>query len=61
MPEQTPALIDLRLERPAPGVARLVLDNPSQRNAMSDAMTASWVAAVDELAADRSVRVVVVT
>lgn len=51
----------LRLERPAPGVARLVLDNPAQRNAMSDAMTDSWVTAVDELAADRSVRVVVVT
>ena len=51
----------LRLERPAEGVARLVLDNPSQRNAMSDAMTASWVTAVGELAADSSVRVVVVT
>lgn len=51
----------LRLERPSDGVAVLTLDNPDQRNAMSDAMTASWVAAVDELAADRSVRVVVVT
>src|SRR5689334_9897564 len=51
----------LRLERPSDGVVRLVLDNPDQRNAMSDQMTASWVAAVDELAADRSVRVVVVT
>src|SRR5512143_3071100 len=51
----------LRLERPAPGVALLTLDNPDQRNAMSDAMTASWVEAVDELAADRDVRVVVVT
>jgi enoyl-CoA hydratase len=51
----------LRLERPADGVALLTLDNPDQRNAMSDAMTASWVAAVDELAADASVRVVVVT
>jgi enoyl-CoA hydratase/carnithine racemase len=51
----------LRLERPADGVVRLVLDNPSQRNAMSDQMTASWVAAIDELADDRSVRVVVVT
>ena len=39
----------------------LTLDNPDQRNAMSDEMTASWVAAVDELAADRSLRVVVVT
>ncbi|HSK33054.1 MAG TPA: enoyl-CoA hydratase/isomerase family protein, partial [Propionicimonas sp.] len=51
----------LRLERPAEGVARLVLDNPSQRNAMSDEMTASWVAAIDQLAGDRSLRVVVVT
>ncbi len=51
----------LRLERPSDGVAVLVLDNPDQRNAMSDQMTASWVAAVDELAADRSVRAVVVT
>ena len=42
-------------------MVRLVLDNPSQRNAMSDPMTASWVAAIDEIAADRSVRVVVVT
>ncbi len=51
----------LRLERPSAGVARLVLDNPSQRNAMSEQMTSSWVAAVDALAADREVRVVVVT
>ena len=51
----------LRLERPAEGVARLVLDNPSQRNAMSDQMTTSWRSAVEELSADRSVRVVVVT
>ena len=51
----------LRLERPVEGVARLVLDNPAQRNAMSEEMTASWVAAIDALAADRSVRVVVVT
>lgn len=51
----------LRLERPSDGVAVLTLDNPDQRNAMSDEMTSSWVAAIDELAADRSVRVVVVT
>jgi enoyl-CoA hydratase/carnithine racemase len=51
----------LRLERPSPGVARLVLDNPSQRNAMSEQMTRSWGRAVDELAADPDVRVVVVT
>ena len=51
----------LRLERPSPGVALLVLDNPDLRNAMSEEMTASWVAAIDELVADRSVRAVVVT
>ena len=55
------SLPHLRVERPSDGVARLVLDNPDQRNAMSDQMTDSWVRAVDELAADRSVRVVVVT
>lgn len=51
----------LRVERPSDGVVLLTLDNPAQRNAMSDAMTASWVAAVDELAGDPSVRAVVVT
>ena len=54
-------LTHLRLERPAPGVALLVLDNPALRNAMSEEMTASWVAAIDELVADRSLRAVVVT
>ena len=61
MTESTPSPAHLRVERPAPGVALLTLDNPEQRNAMSDEMTASWVAAVEELAADASVRVVVVT
>ena len=56
-----PELTHLRLERPAPGVALLVLDQPEMRNAMSDEMTQSWVRAVDHLAADTSVRAVVVT
>ncbi len=56
-----PELTHLRLERPSDGVALLVLDNPGLRNAMSDEMTQSWTAAIDELAADRSVRAVVVT
>ncbi|MGZ4494499.1 MAG: enoyl-CoA hydratase/isomerase family protein [Nocardioides sp.] len=51
----------LRLDRRDDGVVVLTLDNPDQRNAMSDEMTASWVAAVDELAGDRTVRAVVVT
>jgi enoyl-CoA hydratase len=56
-----PDLTHLRLERTSDGVAVLTLDNPDMRNAMSDEMTASWVSAIDELAADRSVRAVVVT
>ena len=61
-PSQTPRdLTHLRLERPAEGVVLLTLANPEMRNAMSDEMTSSWVAAIDELAADRSVRAVVVT
>ena len=59
MPE--PDLTHLRLERPADGVALLVLDNPDQRNAMSEEMTESWVRAVDHLAGDDTVRAVVVT
>jgi enoyl-CoA hydratase/carnithine racemase len=51
----------LRLERPASGVAVLVLDLPDLRNAMSEEMTASWVRAVDELASDPDLRTVVVT
>jgi enoyl-CoA hydratase/carnithine racemase len=51
----------LRIDRPSDGVVLLTLDNPGRRNAMSDEMTSSWVAAVRELAGDRSVRAVVVT
>ena len=54
-------LTHLRLERPVPGVAMLVLDLPDLRNAMSDEMTGSWVRAVDHLAGDPEVRAVVVT
>jgi len=51
----------LRVERPSEGVVLLTLDQPDQRNAMSAAMTASWVEAMADLAADRDVRAVVVT
>src|SRR3954451_8467892 len=51
----------LRVTRPHDGVALMTLDNPEMRNAMSDEMTASWVAAVADLASDRSLRAVVVT
>jgi enoyl-CoA hydratase len=55
------AYTHLRLERPSDGVAVLTLDNPDMRNAMSDEMTSSWAAAIAELAADRTLRVAVVT
>jgi enoyl-CoA hydratase/carnithine racemase len=51
----------LRVARAFPGVAVITLDNPEQRNAMSPAMTASWVRAIDELSADDTVRAVVIT
>ena len=60
MPASDQTYPHLRLERPAQGVAVLVLDNPDQRNMMSDEMTGSWVRAVDQLAEDRELRVVVV-
>jgi len=51
----------LRVDRPADGVAVLTLDNPDQRNAMSEEMTSAWAAAIDDLAEDPTVRAVVVT
>lgn len=51
----------LRIERSEEGVVLLTLDNPDQLNAMSDAMTASWVDAVASLKGDPDVRCVVVT
>lgn len=54
-------LMHLRLDRPSDGVVLLTMDNPDQRNAMSADMTASWVEAIEGLAHDDTVRVVVVT
>ena len=51
----------LRLTRHDNGVALLRLDNPDQRNAMSEPMTTAWGEALDLIAADPEVRVVVVT
>lgn len=51
----------LLVERPTDGVALLTLNNPDQRNAMSDEMTSAWAAAIEELAHDPGVRCVVVT
>lgn len=56
-----PAETHLRIDRPADGVVLLTLDNPAQRNAMSDPMTNAWASTIADLKADPDVRVVVVT
>lgn len=55
---------DLALERHQAGRRRIALvrlDQPDKRNAMSDAMTASWVRAMDSLRDDPDLAAVVVT
>ena len=49
----------LRLERPRPGVARLVLDRPELRNAFDDVLIARLTETIATLGADSSVRVIV--
>ncbi len=49
----------LRVERPRPGVARVVLDRPDLRNAFDDVLIARLTAAFETLAADDTVRVIV--
>jgi enoyl-CoA hydratase/carnithine racemase len=51
----------LRVERHDDGVVVLTLDVPDRRNAMTEELTAAWADAVPRLAADRSVRCVLVT
>jgi enoyl-CoA hydratase/carnithine racemase len=52
---------DLSVQRRDDGVVVVTLDNPAKRNAMSDAMTASWVRLMGELRDDREVRALLVT
>jgi enoyl-CoA hydratase len=51
----------LRVDRPVEGVVLLTLDLPERRNAMTEELTDAWREAVAEVAADRTVRAVVVT
>ncbi len=53
--------VAVRLERPTPGVALVVLDRPSAANALSAALFADLSAVVDEIAADDAVRAWVLT
>jgi enoyl-CoA hydratase len=51
----------VRLERPTPGVALVVLDRPAAANALSLALFAELSAVLDEIAADDAVRAWVLT
>ena len=48
-------------EAPEPGIARLTFNRPDKLNALSGEMVAQFEAALDAIAADRSVRVVILT
>lgn len=52
------SLIDLQL---ADGIATLTLNRPDKRNAMSDAMRAEFIEALEQVAADKSIRALVLT
>ena len=57
---QTPIEPAPLLRRDADGVAWLTLNRPAARNALSVALMSSLAAALDDIAADRAVRVVVI-
>jgi enoyl-CoA hydratase/carnithine racemase len=59
MPDYLADLVDVRLA--SPGAALVTLNLPQVRNAMTTELTSAWVTAMDKIAGDRSLRVVVVT
>jgi len=59
MADRLAELVDVRLA--SAGVALVTLNLPQLRNAMTTELTAAWTTAMDEVAADRSLRAVVVT
>ena len=54
----TPPLIDLQVDT---GIATLTLNRPDKRNAMSDAMRAEFIDALEQVAADKAIRALVLT
>jgi enoyl-CoA hydratase/carnithine racemase len=59
MADRRDGLVDLQLV--SPGVALVTLNLPHLRNAMTTELTSAWTVAMDRVAADRSLRAVVVT
>ncbi len=54
----TTSLIDLRTEG---GIATLVFNRPEKRNAMSDDMRSEFIRALEQVAADKSIKALVLT
>ena len=54
----TPPLIDLQVDA---GIATLTLNRPEKRNAMSDAMRTEFIHALEQVAADKAIRALVLT
>ena len=54
----TPELIELNVTH---GIATLTLNRPDKRNAMSDGMRAEFIAALEHVSADKSIRALVLT
>lgn len=52
------ALIELTVES---GIATLAFNRPDKRNAMSDAMRSQFIAALEQVAADKAIRALVLT
>jgi enoyl-CoA hydratase/carnithine racemase len=52
------SLIELKVER---GIATLAFNRPDKRNAMSDAMRTQFIAALEQVAADKAIRALVLT
>ncbi|BBK41815.1 enoyl-CoA hydratase [Allostella vacuolata] len=51
----------VRSERPAAGIARIVLDDPAKRNALSAGLRQALIAEVEAALADEAVRAIVLT
>ncbi|MET4247237.1 enoyl-CoA hydratase/isomerase family protein [Bradyrhizobium sp. LA6.7] len=54
-------MTDLVLKSVSEGVATLTLNRPDKRNAMSDEMRTEFIVALEDVAADKSIRAIVLT
>lgn len=59
MASRSSSLVEVTL--PSPGVALITLNLPKMRNAMTTELTTAWVAVMNEVGSDRSLRSAVVT